>query len=335
MILLDFLPYPHTVEFYPMSTLGLLLAAFSLSAWFSQLAPQAGYLQGYVEGEFLYLAVPVAGYLETLAVQRGDTVQAGEPLFGLSPQPESDSLREAEHRLQAAQARLADLGKGQRPAELAAIEARLAQAQADLAFARKELERHRALYKQRMIQAEAVDASRAEVQRGEARIAEIQAQLESARLGGREDALATAQAELATARAALDQARWKVEQKRLNAPQGGQVVEIFRYPGEWVAASQPVLSLLPPERIKLRFFLPEPVLGAARLGQRVGLRCDACAEGLEAVISYISPRPEYTPPVIYNRDNRARLVYLLEATPSPEIARQLHPGQPVEVKLGE
>jgi HlyD family secretion protein len=106
------------------------------------------------------------------------------------------------------------------------------------------------------------------------------------------------------------------------------VEDVFFQAGEWAPANQPILSLLPDSRIKLRFFVPERALSAYHVGQTVRFACDGCRMGLTARIAYISPRPEFTPPVIYSREARDRLVYLVEAQPSA----RLNPGQPVDVE---
>lgn len=93
--------------------------------------------------------------------------------------------------------------------------------------------------------------------------------------------------------------------------------------------------MLPPQNIKVRFFVGESVLGALKLGAPVSVRCDGCAAPIPAMIAFISPQAEYTPPVIYSRETRTKLVYLIEARSTPDDAVKLHPGQPVEVTLGQ
>ena len=97
-------------------------------------------------------------------------------------------------------------------------------------------------------------------------------------------------------------------------------------------AASPVVSLLPPENIKIRFFLPEPVLGRVHVGDKVTLACDSCPGGATATIRYIAAQAEFTPPVIYSAGSREKLVYLIEAKPDREPA-SFHPGQPVDVRL--
>jgi HlyD family secretion protein len=103
-------------------------------------------------------------------------------------------------------------------------------------------------------------------------------------------------------------------------------------PGEWVAAGAPVVSILPPGNVKIRFYVPEPVLASLRIGAPVSVRCDGCGAAIAAKISFIAPQAEFTPPVIYSRENRAKLVFLVEAHPDAANAA-LHPGLPVEVAL--
>jgi HlyD family secretion protein len=288
-------------------------------------------VQGYIEGEYVYVAAPVAGRLETLHVARGAQVAAATPLFELDRASEQPGRDDAAARLASAEANLADLRKGKRPSELASIEAQLAQAQAMLELAEAELNRRERLVASNVASREAVDQARAAYQRDKARVAELQAELKTAHLGARVDEIQAAEAEVTAARAQLAQAEWRLDQMSQAAPQAGVVVDTLYRPGEWVAAGAPVVSLLPPENVKVRFFVPEPRLGAIAIGGEVRVGCDACAPDLSAVISYIAPEAEYTPPVIYSREMRAKLVYLVEAKPRRPSA--LRPGQPVDVTL--
>jgi HlyD family secretion protein len=85
--------------------------------------------------------------------------------------------------------------------------------------------------------------------------------------------------------------------------------------------------------VKVRFFVPETKLGGIKVGQKVSLACDGCGNPIDAAVSFIAPQAEFTPPVIYSKDNRAKLVFLVEAKPAAQDATRLHPGQPVDVTL--
>ena len=288
-------------------------------------------VQGYVEGEYVYVASPVAGRLQTLEVARGAQVAAGAPLFALDRSSEQPARDDAAARLAQAEASLANLKKGKRPSEIDAVRAQLDQANAMLQLSAAALRRQEHLVATRVASREALDEASAAHARDTARVAELQAELQTAQLGARADEIQAAEAAVNAARAQLAQADWRLDQLSQAAPKAGLVVDTLYRPGEWVSAGAPVVQLLPPANVKIRFFVPEPQLGAIAIGDEVRVRCDACAPNLTAVISFISPDAEYTPPVIYSREMRAKLVYLVEAKPNEP--RALRPGQPVDVTL--
>ena len=287
--------------------------------------------QGHLEGEFVTLASPLAGRLEKLAVSKGARVTAGTLLFSLEQGAESADLRAAAERLRSAQARLADLRKGQRPSELAALDARLAQARAAAELSGRELERVTRLHETRVASDDDFDRARLSHEASVKLVAELAAQLDTARLGARTDVIAAAAAEVAAAQAALDRAGWAIAQKSQAAPRDGLIYDTLYRQGEFVAAAAPVIALLPPENIKVRFFVPEAKFGSLKAGDLVRVALSGRDAPLEARISYLSPKPEYTPPILYNRENRSKLVFMVEAVFDSAVARDLHPGQPVEV----
>ena len=293
----------------------------------------ADYFQGYVEGEYLYVSSPLAGRLETLSVSRGASVGAGQPLFVLEQEYERAASAAAEHGLRQAENRLADLGKGQRPSEIAALEAKLAQARVAAELAVTEYARREVLLKQKAVATEQFDRSRMEKDRSEAQVRQLEAELATARLGARSDQVEAARAAVAAAQEQLRQARWALEQKQLVAAKDGLVFDTYYVPGEFVPASKPVVSILPPGNILIRFFVPEEMVSTLSPGRKISVHLDGTDKAWPAAISYISPQAEYTPPVIYSRETRAKLVFLVEARPTAEDAAALHPGQPVEVRL--
>lgn len=292
-----------------------------------------GLLQGYAEGEYVRVAAPFAGSLTRLAVQRGAQVKAGAALYTLEQENEQAARQEAEERLKSAEARLANLRKGKRPDEVAAVAAQLAQAQAALKLSQAQLKRDEELVAKGFVSRERLDQSRANRDRDQARVNELAAQLRIARLGARSDEIRAAEADVEAGRAAVAQAQWRLDQKSIKAPVTGLVQDTYYVAGEWVNAGNPVVSILPPENIKVRFFVPEPLLGKLRMGQSVHVSCDGCGAALPASVSYIAPQAEYTPPVIYSEESRAKLVFLIEARLAAADAVKLHPGQPVDVRL--
>ena len=288
--------------------------------------------QGYLEGEFIQVASPLAGRVEQVAVTKGDRVEAGAPLFTLERSAEIAAQRQAAGQLASARARLEDLRKGVRPTEMAALEARLSQAKAAAELSKLDLDRRKTLFDSKVAAASDYDQARFTHERNLAAIDEISAQIATGRLGARDDALKAAEADVAAAGAALERADWSVAQKSQAAPRAGLVYDTLYRAGEFAGAASPVVTLLPPENIKVRFFVPEAEYAAIKAGTRVRVALSVGAS-LEARVSYLSPKPEYTPPVLYNRANRSKLVFMVEALLDPAAARDLHPGQPVDVSL--
>ena len=287
---------------------------------------------GYVEADYVRVAAPLSGSLARLSVNRGDQVAANAPLFVLESAQESAARAEAESRARQAEATLADLEKARRPPEIAAVRAQLAQAEAAIKQSESDLTRTQKLVSDKFLPAQQLDQAMAKRDSDRARVAELTAQVSIANLPARSDAIAAARAEAKAANDALAQAQWRLDQKTQTAPIAGIVYDTLYRPGEWVAAGSPIVSLLPPGNVKIRFYVPEPALAALRRGTIVSVRCDGCSAPIPARIAFIAPQAEYTPPVIYSRENRSKLVFLVEARPD-EPNPALHPGLPVEVTV--
>jgi HlyD family secretion protein len=294
-------------------------------------APATGY-QGYLEGDYIYVGSPLAGRLDQLAVAKGARVEAGAPLFTLERRAELATQRQAADQLAAAQARLEDLKKGSRPSELAALEARRDQARAAAELARLEFARQENLFKTQVISVSDFDRARLTAEQNTRAVAELTAQLTTASLGGRSDAITAATADVSAAAANKERADWNVTQKAQDAPQAGLVFDTLYRTGEFVTAGNPVVVLLPPANLKVRFFVPESDFAALKAGAAVLVAINGLPAPLTGHIRYLSPQPEFTPPVLYNRENRAKLIFMIEAGLDAD-TRDLHPGQPVDVTL--
>jgi HlyD family secretion protein len=142
-----------------------------------------------------------------------------------------------------------------------------------------------------------------------------------------------AEAALRTAEARLASVQTRLVRRKMFSPVTGTVQQIYYRPGELVPAGRPVLALLPPGNIKIRFFVPETMLPKIALGQPVTIHCDGCKSDVPARVTFISRSAEFTPPVIYSLDERSKLVYLIEAR--TETPGELRVGQPVDVRLSE
>lgn len=309
---------------------GLIAAAAVIAGlviWVPRMgAPRT--LSGYIEGEALYLAAPVAGTVRAVSVTRGQEVAAGQALFVVDPAQVRAQYDQASAEAVAAQAQAQDARKGQRPLELAVFEANIAAAEARARDAQADLRRITPLVRQGWYAPARLDDARAAAEAADAQVRAARRQRDAATLGAREDQVRAADARITQTQAAVTGAGARLAEVAPRAPAKARVEDIFFHPGEWAPANQPILSLLPDDRIKVRFFVPERELSAYRVGRSVRFACDGCAKGLTARIEFVSPRPEFTPPVIYSREARDRLVYLVEARPSA----RLNPGQPVDVE---
>jgi HlyD family secretion protein len=290
-------------------------------------------LQGYVEGEYLRVGAPFAGTLQQLSVRRGSEVASGAPLFALERENETAERREAEQRLRAAEARLANLQTGKRPVEVEVVAKQLQQARAARDLSEANLRRQQQLFRQGFVSKAALDDAQTAAKRDEERVAELEADVATQKLPARPDEINAAQAEVKAAREVLAQADWKLGQRAVTAPAPGLVHDTYYNPGDFVPAGSPVVSILPPGNVKARFYVPEGELGRIKPGTEVTLACDNCGAPVRAHVDFVSDKAEYTPPVLYSKSNRAKLVFLVEARPAAADAKKLKPGQPIDVTL--
>lgn len=319
---------PHALTQRSVPLLALLLLAAC-----NQQNPNDS-LQGYVEGEYLYLAAPQSGYLKALDATRGSRVSVGQPVFALDTQPDDQALAEAEARAESAREKWLNLQNPRRPSEIAALEANLRAAEANLRFAASQLAQQEALQRKNFVSQSKVDEARSAHEQASAQVEAAKQQIATYRTTlGRRAEVGGAEADLRAATAQAAQKRWLVERKSGTAPAEGEIFETYYRPGEWVPAGAPVASLLPDARRRLRFFAPEPLLATLKTGATVEASCDGCPVPIRAQVDFISPKAEYTPPVIYSRGAREKLLFRVEAAPAPEHASMLHPGLPVDVRL--
>jgi HlyD family secretion protein len=289
--------------------------------------------QGYADADFVKVAPVSAGQLTDVFVARGDEVATGAPLFAQDATEERAARAQAAQQLAQAEHQLANLRTGGKPTEIEQAAANLAEAQASMNRARIDLERDEQLQHARVVSAQQLDQRRADYLSAKAKVEAATAALAQARAPlGRTPEIAAQLAAVEAAQAALAMAEWHLDQRRVAAPVGGRVADVLAHPGETMMAGAPVVSLLPPQNIFVRFFVPESALGSLHYGDPVVFLCDGCPADLAGTISFISPQAEYTPPLIYSETMKAKLVYRVEARPRLDEAPLINPGQPIEVR---
>lgn len=250
------------------------------------------------------------GRVSEVAVEEGDMVAAGALLFRLDPTRAKFSAAQAASSAAAAEARAAKEG---------ALAKAVAEAQAQFENATISYERSKSLYAKNVIAKARLDADHAAYDAAKARLERARAERSAAKR------------EWSAAAATEGLARQRVADLEVFAPAAGAIERIFRRPGEVVASGEPVLALLPPENLKIRFYAPESLLGRLKIGGEITFSCDSCAAVQTARISFIAREPQYTPPLIYSLEERGKLVFLVEARiDRPE---NLRPGLPVSVRL--
>jgi HlyD family secretion protein len=279
-------------------------------------------LSGYIEGENLFLSSPVAGTVGTISAVEGTRVAAGAQLFTIDPATLSAQGEQAEANVTAARTQIASAEANARQAE-----AEVSAAAAGAENARADLARLEAVRRDdsAAVAGKDLDAARAALREANARVAAAQRTADS-----RRSQVAAARAQAVEAQGGRREVQIRVNQLSPVAPSAGRVEEVFFQPGEWVSANQPVVSLLPDAKVKVRFYVPEQEVSRYRPGRTVRFSCDGCSSGLAATIRYVSPRPEFTPPIIYSRDSRDRMVFMVEAY--PKRPADLQPGLPVDVE---
>ncbi|BCW89674.1 p-hydroxybenzoic acid efflux pump subunit AaeA [Alphaproteobacteria bacterium SO-S41] len=272
--------------------------------------PASNTIQGYGEAQYLYAASQDGGPIAEVLVKEGDSVAAGAILVRTDPVRAKFALDAAQATADAARARTDDGG---------ALAEAVRQAEAQAALAAQNLARTEDLVRRGNAAKSQLDTDRAALKAANAAVAQARAERDAALR------------DLGTAEANAALARQKLGDTEIKAPAAGTIQRIYRRAGEIVAGGAPILALLPPANMKIRFFIPEGDLTRFPVGATVTLACDGCASGLTAKVTFVAADPQFTPPVIYSLSERGKLVFLAEAQPTD--ASAIRPGLPVDIAL--
>jgi len=289
-------------------------------------------INGYVEGIFVYAAPSTSGVLEELLVERGSWIKAGDKLFTLNTKGLQANVDASRLSLEQAYANLANLSKGQRPEEILIIVKQLDQAKAQLFTAEHEFKRYSQLVKDKIVSQSDMDSRKSDYDAARAKVGEMQANINTAMLGAREDEIISAGLGIEIARQNLIIAEKQYADSNPVTQTDAYVEDTYFRSGEMVAAAIPVVKLLPPENIKARFFVSQAQFPQFQHGTEVFIDCDGCVQPIAAKVTYLSSQAEFTPPVIFSVESRQKLVFMVEAQ-SEELSKKLHPGTPISVRL--
>jgi HlyD family secretion protein len=253
--------------------------------------PHEGAWLGYAAGDTAFVSAPLAGWVTDVKVERGAWVKRGDALFTLDNTSQIATRDQAE-------------------AGIAQAQGQLGQAQANLDLTRRQLERQRGLMQTNATSRQLYDQAKSAYDAAVAQVEQIHASE-------------------AQARASLEGASYQLAQRQIVSLTTGRVQDVYFRNGEYAPAMTPVISILPPENVYVRFFVPENQFSHIRLGQKLKIHCDGCADNIVATISFIASQQEYTPPVIFSNQSRGQMVFKVEARAPGGL--KLNPGQPVDV----
>jgi HlyD family secretion protein len=262
-------------------------------------------------------------------VKEGQLVRKGDVLFVLETSQQQAQYDAATARADAARATLENLQTGSRQEEIAVTQASLNKAQADLALAEQNLTRSQDLFDRGLEPQAKLDQDKANLKAAQAAVDQLVAQLKVQQLPARDAQVIAAEATAAAAKADADTAKAALADRTVRAPEDGRIERLFFSAGEVAGAGVPVASLSGADAMKVLFYVSETDRQHFALGQQVSVSCDGCAADLTATISHFASDPQFTPPIIYSRDERNRLVFLTEAVLDEQ--NSVLPGQPVSI----
>ena len=284
---------------------------------------------GYVEAEWVYVAAPRAGWIESRPVREGQRVAAGDLLFTLDDQSQQAATAEAGSRVEQAQAQARDIATGARAPEVRALQAELDAAQSALALARARRDRVLALANDGFASNQQRDEAVSAFNTAQARARNAEEQIAIARQAGRPESRAAAQAGVEAARASSRAAGYELEQRSIRAEAPAEVSETFLNKGEYATAGSPVLALLPDDGLRVQFNVSESEVPAYQPGTKLRISADGLTDPVQGEVVFVATEAEFTPPVIYSRESHDKLVFLVKA--AIPAGTGLRPGLPVDV----
>jgi HlyD family secretion protein len=270
-------------------------------------------LNGYAEGKFVMLAPESAGRVTTMKVGEGARVEAGTVLFEIESEAERSALSAARAGAEAAMARFEDAAAGGRTQEVEAARAQLTQARANQERVRRDEQRAQDLFKSGTIARARLDDAIAAATAADAQIAELRQRLTLVELPARENQLKALAAAAREAEAQVKVADEALRRRTVIAPMAGRIERVIRRPGDLAGPSLPAVRFLPDGQVLAVLFVPEPRLVQTQVGTKLRIVCDGCPDNARAEITSIANEAEFTPPVIFSDNERAKLVFRAEA----------------------
>ncbi len=306
-----------------------------------------GHFVGYVHGDWTYVSTPSSGLITARHVDAGHIVTAEQLLFELETVQQAARLYEAEGRYRQAQAQAEDISTGPREPELKSLEAQYTKAKATYEQAKSIHLRVMPLVASGAESKARGDEVEASLKVSRASLTEAEQAIRAAKLAGRDQAQVAAKAAADATLGALNVAQALLDERKIRSTISGRVEEVFYEVGEYAMTGAPMAAILAKDKIKVRFFVPQASLPTIQTGQKVSVSYSGSQSDIQGTISFIASSAEYAPPVIYTRESREKLVFMVEATldhlsltnnnNDPSIGTITHlplnPGLPVDINL--
>lgn len=329
----EIVPMPKKTRAVVALVVILVIAAAAILWWTTREPKDAPLvLYGNVDVRQVELAFRQPGRIDTMTVDEGDTVKAGQVVATLDAKPYREALASAEADVRSARAQLDKLNAGNRPQEIAQAAQSVRQAEANAVNAERDFKRQSELFASGSSSQRTVDAARALRDSSAASLASARQALDLQRVGSRAEDIQAGEAQVAAAEARLDQARTALGDTTLVAPTKATVLSRVIEPGSMVATSSPVYTLSLRDPVYVRAYVTEPQLGRIAPGTRVRIKTDSSAHVYEGKIGFISPSAEFTPKSVETTDLRTDLVYRLRLVVS-DADEGLRQGMPVTVTI--
>jgi len=290
-------------------------------------------IPGYLECDWVLISSPRSGELVERPVRRGDPVNTGDRIGRLDGTIEKAQLAEIEARVSAARHRLTDAKLGDRPENLAIIEAQVAEASATYSYAKAEFERTQTLFNEAAISERELNRATSDFSRSQEALRTLENRLAAAKIGQRPDAVKSLESEVDALMQQKATLEWHLKQTDVLSPDEGWIQETYAEPGEWIGAGKPLFMIRPKGRLNVRFYAPDHMVPQFALGTTIRFHLSGEPEPVPAEVRYISTKPEHTPPVLYSRTSQDSLVFMIEASLSSTDADRLNPGAAVEVEV--
>jgi len=285
---------------------------------------------GYVEADYVYVAPTATGRLDGIFVSESQSISAGDVLFTQDNEQYQAALTAARATAEALRAAAENIRTGAREEEMAVVRAQIEMALAKQNLSQTNLDRDLKLYTGGFVTNSKIEQERADLASAIAQVDQLKATLVFMELPARSAELLKAESNVQAALAEVSAAKSRLDAQTIRSPVSGRIERVYYSLGEVAMTAKPVVSILPDGSKSVIFYIPQARLAEFKIGDPLLLSCDGCSTTIQAVVETIDSKPEFTPPIIYSREERSRLVFRAKARLPEGVT--LNPGQPVSLE---